>query len=311
MKHIVLATTLMLSTSASAQDRMTTDDCVASLAVVEQMIGGPVTGVEFVADDEGWCAIENARFAIVPQQVIGLETLRWRASDIARFIEDGLPPRSFEIVGKGFDISATTGVAIIDYLVTLKPTTLPGSGFGLSVRWDGVQKAVQIDEAYFDFSTDNRIELSARVEGVDLTDLESTQASVATMGLRDLLVTSQFNGWFETHVAMILGLLILDADGAEPQEQVAAYKDQAIDIISQLPETIVPLNSQDALTAFVQTLPQPRGTLRLQLSADPTLGAARMAPFALLPQEPTIDQIVELGLGGVALLFSWNPTGDE
>ncbi len=309
MKHLLLAATLMMASTAHAQNRMSTQECVASWSAIEQMIGTPETDVEFVADDEGWCVIEDARFPISQYQMIRLESLKWRAADIERFIDEGLPPRSFEIVGEGFGMSATTGDPVYDYLFALQ-STLPEAGFGLSVRWDGVQNAVEIDEAYFDFFMDNRVELSARVEGVDLTDMETIQTSVGTMGLRDLLVTSEFSGWFETHVALSLGPVLLDSDGPPPQAQVEALRDQAIDIISQIPDTIVPVNSREALSEFIQALPQPRGTARLQLSADPPLGAARMLPFALLPTDPTIDQIIELGLDGVALLFLWTPTGD-
>jgi len=48
----------------------------------------------------------------------------------------------------------------------------------------------------------------------------------------------------------------------------------------------------------------------LQLSASPTLSAARMAPFALMPSEPSMEQIVDLGLEGVTLLFTWTPMGE-
>ena len=166
----IIVALLALASPAIAQDRMTDDQCGASWGVVEQMMGVTDTGLQFQADAQGWCLIEDAAFDMSDQQQIRIAELRWRATDIARFINDGLPPRAFEVVGKGFGMSVQTGDPVFDYLFGLQ-ASVAQSGFGLSVRWDGVQNVVFIDDAYFDFFPENRIEATGMVDGVNLGDL--------------------------------------------------------------------------------------------------------------------------------------------
>lgn len=309
MKGWLIAATLAFGSPATAQDRMTAEQCTQSWAALETLMATPETGVTFVPDNEGWCLLENGSINQDNQQSYRLASLRWRASGIDRLIEDGLPPRSLDVIGNGLSIVPQTNDPVFDYLLGVQSTNA-AAGFGLSVRWDGVQNAVLLDEAYFDFAPGNRIEITARIDGVDLSDTAAMQSSIGSMGLRDLSLQSDFDGWFETHVALSLGSEVLLGNGIAPEAQVAALKDQAVQFFTQIPATIMPDASRDALSAFVQSLPHPRGTLRMQLSANPPLGAARMAPFALMSDAPSPQQIVDLGLNGVALLFTWTPTGE-
>ena len=310
MKRYVFAALLFCAGQVSAQERMERETCQQGWAAVVPMITPDAQLPRMSVTDDGWCQIDDLTLPMDQSSAFSVETLRWRASDMARVAELGLPPRSLEIAGIGFAVVAQTGDPVFDYLLELQ-SSAADSGFGLSVRWDGVQNAVFVDEAYVDFFTGNRIEATARVEGVNLTDQTAMQTSIGSMGLKDLVVTTQLAGWFEAYVALSLGTLLLDNDGIAPEAQVQKLQEQALEVVGNIPDSIVPSTSREALSAFIQDLPTPRGTARLQLSANPPLGAARMTPFALMARSPTIEEIVELGLEGVALLFTWTPTGDD
>lgn len=310
MKHAFLAAVFLLSSPATAQERMTPAQCTGSWAALEAHMGAPVGDAGVVADDEGWCLILDGTFDINDDTSFRLASLRWRASDVDRFIEYGLPPRTIEIVGKGIGVVSQSGDLVFDYLFGLQ-NAQPRAGFGLTVRWDGVQNAVLVDTAYVDLFAGNRIEATARLDGVNLTDRTTMQMSVGTMGLRDLSITSEFAGWFEAYIAMPLGTMLLDSDAGAPDAQVEALKAQAIEAVGQIPDTIMPQTARDALSAFVTSLPHPRGKAQLQISADPSLGAARLAQFAMLPDPPSTEQIVEPALNGVSVLFTWSPAVEE
>lgn len=301
--------TIALASPAVAQDRMTPETCTQSLATVEALAGLPSSNAEITTNDEGWCLVENQTLTIDAYQAYSLASLRWRASGVSRLIEDGLPPSSLEVFGEGLSISPRTGDHVMDYLMGLQGAAAE-TGFGLSVRWDGVQNAILLDDAYFDFFPDNRIEFTARIDDVDLTDMATIQSSFGSMGLRDLSMKADFAGWFESFVALPLGTQVLDGDGPDPALQVTELKEQTVAFLQAVPVAVLPQASRDNLAAFIQSLPSPRGTLRLQLSASPTLSAARMAPFALMSSEPSLEQVVDLGLEGVTLLFTWTPTGE-
>lgn len=310
MKRCLCAALMFCAGQVSAQERMEMSACQQGWAAVVPMITPDAPLPQMSVTDDGWCLIDDLTLPMDLNSSFKVETFRWRASDMERVVEEGLPPRSLEIEGIGFAVSAQTGDPVFDYLLGLQ-SSAANSGFGLSVRWDGVQNAVFVDEAYVDFFVGNRIEATARIDGVDLTDQTTMQTSVGTMGLKDLIVTTEFAGWFETYVALPLGTGLLTEEGIAPEVQVENLQAQAIEIINNMPDSIVPSTSREELGAFILDLPEPRGTARLQLSANPPLGATRMAPFALLGREPTLDEIVELGLGGVALLFTWTPTGED
>ncbi|MBU2992775.1 hypothetical protein Q4555_03785 [Octadecabacter sp. 1_MG-2023] len=311
MKQYFLVGLLALSTPTYAQERMSSEECVLSAQAVETLLGRPEGGDRGAAeaDEEGWCVVHDLTLITDPRQSYRLDTLRWRAGGIERLIEDGLPPRSIEVIGKGGAVVAQTGDPVMDYLIGLLASTAE-SGFGFSVRWDGVQNSLMIEDLYVDISAGNRIEASARIDNVDLTDAQTIQTSFGSMGLSDLLITSDFSGWFEAYVALPLGMEVLESDGPPPEAQVALLKTQAADFLSEFPDTVLPDASEQALVEFINELPEPRGALRFQLDADPPIGAARMAPFALLGGEPTPEQIIDLGLEGVDLFVTWTPTGD-
>ena len=307
MKHALFAA-LLMATPVAAQDRMTAAQCNDSWAVLEALNGRAISDAAIMPNNEGWCEITDGVFGIDRATRMQIGSLRWRASDIDRFIEDQLPPRALEIRGQGFGLVPETGDPVYDYLLGIQ-SARDEAAFGLSVRWDGVQNAVFIDDAFVDFSPNNRIEATARIDGINLTDQTTTQMSLGSMGLRDLSIKSDFAGWFEAYVAFGLGAAVLSSGEVSPDVQVADLQRQAVQFIDGLPDANMSQASRSALSEFIIALPSPRGRVQMQLNAAPPLGAVRMATLAVLPEPPTPEKIVELGLAGVTLLFTWAPTG--
>jgi len=180
--------------------------------------------------------------------------------------------------------------------------------FGLSARWDGVQNAVIIDNGHFEFDPTNRIDVTARINGIDLSDMAAIQTSAGTAGLRDLTIKSQFDGWSEAYLLTVVGVAVLESNGEPPDAQVATLKRQATDFIDEMPDDFMPEGSRLSLGGFINSFPSPRGAAQLQLSAEPTLGAARAGRFATLPADMTVADFVQAGLDGITVLFTWDPS---
>lgn len=308
MRALATALALFIATPLAAQDRMTQALCEGSWQGAAALFNEARIEAEVRLDDENWCLVEAATIDVDTGTQVGLDHIRWRASDMARFAEDGLPPRALEVTARGIRVLPQTGDPVYDYLLGLQTRSGAGIGFDLSLRWDGLQDALLIDTATLTLDAANRIEISGRIDGVDLTDAASIQMSLGTAGLRDLLIKTQFDGWFETYVAVPLGVGVLRDDGVAPAAQVAALKRQAIEFIEALPEGIVPPTSRSALAAFITAMPQPRGAAQLQLSAQPTLSAARLMPLALRDPSSPLTETMGATLEGTTLLFSWSPT---
>ena len=309
MRALWTLAALALAAPAAAQERMSREQCEDTLVQLAALVGTETPQVEVTSDAEGWCVVADARLNLDQYSQWSLDKLRWRAGDIARFLDEGLPPRSLEIIGEGLGVLAETGDPVFDYLFEIQASQSK-SEFGLNIRWDGLQNAVVVEEAYITFNADNRISASARIDGVNLTDAASMQTSLGSFGLRDLSAQAEFDGWFEAYLAMPLGQLVLQNGDVAPQTQVEALQDQAVTFIQALPNESVPENTRAALSAFVEALPNPRGSARLQLSATPPIGMARFAPLGLTAQAPTLDTFVPILLEGTSLLFTWAPTGE-
>ena len=306
MRALIFAAALVAASPALAQERMTQADCEGAWQALEAVMPGEAGTATPSVTDAGWCKIEDAQLPIDSGSLARIDLLEWRASDITRLIEEGLPPRALEMRAEGLRIAPQTGDPVYDYLLELQ-SSVDRAGFGLSARWDGVQNVVLIEEAWLDLYGDNRIEGTARIEGVDLTDWAAIQSSAGTAGLADLSLKTTFDGWFETYVAVALGSMLLSPVETEPRAQVAALQDEAVAMIDAFPESFMPAPSRTALTAFLRALPAPRGSLQLQLSAAPALGAVRMVPLSLLPAEVGLAEAMEAALEGVTLLVTWAP----
>ena len=307
MKYTLAAIAICAAAPVMAQDRMSLDQCVQSWDAVFGLTGLPIAQLQVDVDSSGWCVIQEGTFAIEGASRIRVDSLKWRASEIDRLISDGLPPRSIEIYGESLGVLPQTGDAVYDYLLGLQ-TRETEVDFGVSARWDGVQNAVVVDEGYVVFDETNRIDVTGRVEGVDLTDMASIQTSVGTMGLKSLELKATFDGWFEDYLALALGVAVLTEPDVAPEVQVAGLQQQAVGFIAEFPDAVLPDVARDAVSAFIMDLPTPRGTLQVQLNADPVIGARRLAPLRFANAEQDQRDLLEIVLDGVRLLVTWSPT---
>lgn len=294
----------LLAGPAVAQDRMTAQECTDSWQTLASDISQVATAIPVSVDADGWCRIEDQTIALQPRNALRAEVVRWRASDIARFVDQGLPPRSLDVDITGVSISAKTGDPVFDYLFALQASR-SNLALGLSVRWDGVQNTVTVDKAYIEFDATNRVGMTARIDNIDLTNLVSMQASAGAAGLSELSATVDFDGWFETHAALALGTALLQSGDVAPEAQVESLKTMAIDFVTQLPDATMQETSKTDVIAFVSTLPQPRGQLQIDAAASPPFGAARALPFAMIGDAGSIKGALEAALDGVNIRVAW------
>lgn len=85
---------LLTASAAFAQDRMTAAQCQGS---VDAILSLSVLDPESIpsppqVDEEGWCQLENVILEQSAYNQINAGLIRWRATGIARLIDQGLPP---------------------------------------------------------------------------------------------------------------------------------------------------------------------------------------------------------------------------
>lgn len=292
---------LLLGQSVWAQDRMTDADCVAGLGLIE-MVFEDISLPDQTVSDDGWCESTDISVQAGPAHLLQMTELRWRASDMARVAEQGLPPRALELNASGLRLAAASGDPVFDYLIALQ-SARRSHDLRLRARWDGVQNALVLEELFVDFPGANSVALSGRFDGVSLASQEEMQDSLPTAMLSNLELVVETNGLFEGYVALPLGMALLDSE-TEPEAQVQSRIGQAVNVIEGLGDAVMAPRSKDALVAFLTDLPMPSGVLRLQLDAAPGLTVAELAALMDIAGDETAPQFEQL-LERLTLRANW------
>lgn len=193
---------------------------------------------------------------------------------------------------------------VMAYLVKIQTRASDGVAGTASYSWSSDTNELMVD-ADIDFPGDNRLVLHQRSRGLYLPNLLKSDMAAVTMRLYELSAEIETNGLFEAYLVMPLGMALLD-ERYDPEEQLERLKEQAKDMFAKLPDQVVPAASRQALAAMVTTMPNPKGTLTLDFTAENGLGMAEIVPIT---QAKPDDPAAALGrLKGVALHAGWEPT---
>jgi len=306
---VVLA--VALAGPAAAQDRMSTAVCEASWDILARTVGWPPDDTRHDpprATDDGWCGIADLRWTGGVSHEVELTDLRWRLGDPVRLIEDGLPPRSVEVEVGRIATWPEIGNPVRNYAYRLQGPQFEGSG-ALRLQWDGVAKALTLNEFVMDFGGLGGFGVTARASGVDLADRAAMRRSLGTVTLETLTLEVTATGFLERYLAVPLAEALLDPDGPVPEAQVARLIARAKAALAEVDDDLLPPRSRTALAAALDSLPRPRGTLRVQLQTDAPLpvGEILTDALALTPLRARLD-LLRPYLPQMRLAATWTAT---
>ncbi|SIN82647.1 hypothetical protein [Vannielia litorea] len=267
--------------AAQEYDTMDRAQCEALLKRADMVQMGAVIEAAVLAPEDGWCRYAGLRLK-GPNGYMdyGLDRARLRIGGAER-LEHGLPPLAVELEIEGAHFAYTGGLdAGMRWLMTEQMKADGGIGLVLRAHWDREAKALVLEEASADFPWDNGVRLSARVEGIDLTDRVSTERSAPFAGVTALELELVTHGLFESVFMLPIGPLLLEG-AEEPEARVAELKQAARAVVAGLPEVLLDEASREAALALLEDLPHPVGRLLVQVAAEPGLGMAQAGPLAL------------------------------
>ena len=295
---------------AQAQDRMTQPLCDAGPGAVFGLVGQDVPEIigQPRVDEAGWCVLEAVQVFEGSFNAV-IDRLRWRGADMARLVDAGLPPRSLDLEMVGLRQQPKVDYdPLYSYLigVQLHRNAIDAT---LTVRWDGVQKALILDRLAIDFPGENRVEASARLDGIDLTDTGTMQMSIGTVALSDLDLLVESNGLFEDFLLFPLGFTLLEHGDTPPEVQVRWWIGQAQRLVAGLSDELLPPRSKAALSALLDEMPMPSGIPRLTLDTAEPLGVMRVLLAA--GDEPDPAVLIDTVLAGATLIADWQPTPER
>ena len=299
-----------LTGPAAAQDRMSTDTCAASWTLLSDAAAWSDEVIRHDAPratDDGWCGIADLRWTGAFALEVQLIDLRWRLGDPARLIEEGLPPRSIEVKVGRVATWPDIGNAVRNYAYRLQGPQFEGSA-ALRLQWDGVAKALTLQDLSLDFGDLGALKLSARASGVDLSDREAMMRSTASVALETVTLEVTANGFPERYLAVPLAEALLDPEGPPPEAQVARLIASAKARLADLDESLLPPRSRTALEAALDSLPRPRGTLRVQMQAQEPLPIGKIVASALaMPPQDAVSDMLVGHLEQLRLGVNWSP----
>jgi hypothetical protein len=140
------------------------------------------------------------------------------------------------------------------------------------------------------------VQASAVLTGVDLSSTGAMQMSATSFALTEFDTQVTTHGLFEWYILMALGTMVLPSEGDIDAAAEGLRADLAA-VLDDLPGTSFSDASKAALRELIAELPNPSGDLTLELRAEPGIGPARAAGYALNGVPQTLAEAAPLFLG--------------
>ena len=279
--------------------------CATAWARISEGASGSGTVSTGRVGQEGdWCVVETPVLDMAGQYVPDwhMDRLRFRGSALGWIADGSTLPEGLEIVVERLRLVVQTGDARMDWLFAAqsRPNAIDGE---LSLAWDPAAKVLRLEGLSIDFPGENQVQASGVLTGVDLSSEGAMQMSATGFALTEFDARITTHGLFEWYALMALGQSLLPPDG-DVELAAEDLRAEMRAAIGSLPGAVVSTESKAALVALVDELPNPSGDLTLSLRAEPGLGPARLAGYALTGVPETMAEAAPL-FQGVTLDVGW------
>lgn len=298
MKRTILAALTGLVLLAPAHARMTESRCAVSWGMVSAPLGLPpdlalprLEGEECVVRD---LEIMSGRMRIL------VDELRWQLDGLEALLIRGALLNSVEVTARGVYVLAATGLPEFDYVMEAQARA--GEGIAVDLLATHAGGEVRLDHLHVDFPSENAIDATLHLSGVDP---RAPDQAVILAARLELLT----RGLFETYALMPLAnLLIGSAD--DPEAEVARLQAEAIAATEALPEPQFPRTTRAALAMLVQDMPNPAGRVIFDLQSADGLPISQLTEDAgFLGRLPASVPLA--ALAGAVAQVSYHRFGEE
>jgi hypothetical protein len=268
-----------------------TADCAALVAVVEAATGlgltAPASGME-----DGWCVLDSARSSGEGSVRVTIERLRLRG-EVA-----GEELVALEILSAGLRVSPSLSVRDMpDWLRDF--LRLQTAEVDLMLRRDEAGDQLLLERGRLGLSGGSELVVTGEVAGAGIS-----AASLLTGRVTKLSVEWKNDGRTLRPVMEAMGAQL--EPGATGTKAVLAARSALAGLVEAVPESSLPEDSADALSAFIAALPQGPGRLMLILHSDSGIGMAQMGLLALSDDRRGPEALARL-FADVAVGANWAP----
>ncbi|MDA8585176.1 hypothetical protein N9L47_02795 [Rhodobacteraceae bacterium] len=227
----------------------------------------------------GGCRINGVALPSWDNLDVKAQSLSWRGRDLDRFAREGLPPTALSLSIKGITLVPNIGDPVFSYIQSIQARG-KSIDVALSYRWDEAAKVLELQSLRFDFPQDDYLELQARVDRVDLTNLGTMQVSVGGFAVTDTSLVIRSERMFQDYVLTALGSVVLRGS-SDSAGRVAALKVIGSEAVMRAPNDVLNSASKTALNGLIDQMPDPKGQLVIETSSRTGIGPARFLPLVL------------------------------
>lgn len=279
-------------------DSLTQSQCEAALQLPQAATSAPFSGR--VTAEEGSCVVTDLylEFPGVSRLAISVERIELAASGMEALLSGEAPLQAVSLDLDRLRIRTLTDMPDFDYMLSIQQARNVIDA-DVSVAWNPETGRLEMDHFEVRFPYDQRLFASFTAENADLSSFMEMEAALTQLEVTDLRLEATTYGLFEAYFAPVLiqGLIGYSDD---PEATVRQLQAQGVDALRALPPNLWTVGSREALEALVQDLPMPNGTIEIGVTAEPGIGMARAAPFALMGEPESIADLWP-ALGGIVV----------
>ena len=198
-------------------------------------------------------------YTVGSARLIAPEAMDWVRGDVVLPGEVALVVEDV-VINEGFGVPED-----LAYLSDVSVQTIT-----LNTLWNGADQTLSIEALRIDLGDDNIV--AVEIDG-QARDWQPYVMRAEDFGLIRLGVGVSFNGLFEQAIVPPI-----EANGTALSPDSAQFLSaMAFGLLSNVPPSLVPAQSQEAIVAFLATIPNPRGVLALELRNDEPFSPEQIA----------------------------------
>lgn len=289
IRYFLAAAVTALPCTAGALDQTTCRDSWQFVRSILPQDSARASMPQIVRFEDSWCVINGVSLAFDRVTRMEIGQLRWQGVGLEAFVKDQTPPTSLSVRAKNLRVIATPGDPVLDYLLRAQAAR-NGIEASFGANWDPATKRLDLTGLTLDFPGENSVQVAGAVDRIDLSSQDAILLSLGGTALRALRIDVVSNGLFENTVLMALGGALLDRTDP-PEKQVERLKADAVTWINSLPDSLVDAPSKAAMARLASDMPNPNGTMTLELLAPDGFVLARLMRFAAPNPPETVEEI--------------------
>jgi len=301
---MIVATLLAAGSQATGQSIIRTDGdrCNNGLQTAVAQFGAKISLDSPPRRIAGKCVASSVLLTNPPAAwAITIEQVRWASGSLAPLADGNIPPQlNMDLSG----ISVQFPRKNDPVLEIIRQYFGNGNSFDAQVRWtfSGEDKQLELRQLSLDFGNENRLMITAKLTNVSPILLSRPEVLGLASLANELTVSISGDRRFGKEIVAAITASIPEND--QPATDNASLKSLLRDAALSALGDVLDSPSQASLNRLIDSIPDPSGSLSLQLLSEPGITLLRLAALiragalSKLPDSAGLSLDYQPGAGG-------------